>query len=328
MPLLVSIIVNFRSERWLPRCIETLYTGGSEGCILVDNDRLDPPVLNSLKKIYPGLEYIPCGKNIGFSRANNIGIEHALQNGADYIGIINPDVWFERGWLEPILSAFASYGEYGVLTPLQLEYEGASLSEWAQKVAGPERIQAWQPGDKPVEVPWIEGSAMVIRREVIEKIGVFDEIFNIYFEDNDLCRRAHLAGYRLGVVPGSTYHHYGSGSFGGNHSLERNIRCDLSQLIFTMTDPEKSIAANLYSLTYASGQLGWSWLSGRRTTFPHVMARFVAEAWRKRKAIHNKWKSERSLVRSSAETQRRREKQTDKQESSRKDASAISAPRR
>ena len=90
MPLLVSIIVNFRSERWLPRCIETLYTGGSEGCILVDNDRLDPPVLNSLKKIYPGLEYIPCGKNIGFSRANNIGIEHALQNGADYIGWLVP----------------------------------------------------------------------------------------------------------------------------------------------------------------------------------------------------------------------------------------------
>jgi GT2 family glycosyltransferase len=245
--------------------------------------------------MHPRLEYIPCGGNIGFGRANNIGIEHALKEGADNIGIINPDVWFEPAWLKPILSAFVSHNEYGVLAPLQLEYTGDALSEWARKIVGPERVRAWRQGDKPIDVPWIEGSAMVIRREVIETIGVFDEIFDMYFEDNDLCRRARLAGYEIGVVPGSRYHHYGSGSFGGNHSSERNIRCDLSQLIYTMTDPERSIAANLCNLTYASGQLGWGWLTGRRTTFPHVMARFITEVSRKRKAIWKKWNRERAF---------------------------------
>jgi len=310
LPSLTSVVVNFHSERWLPRCIETLYAGGSDAIVVVDNDRLDPVVLDGLRQICPILEYIQSRTNVGFGQANNIGIECALANGADYIGIINPDVWFEPGWLGPILSGFLSHSEYGMLAPLQLEYQGSELSDWARKIVGLAKVREWRPGGRPVDVSWIEGSAMIVRREVFEKVGAFDEIFEMYFEDNDLCRRALLAGYKIGVVPESKYHHYGSGSFAGNHTLERNIRIDLSQLIYSTTDPRKTIPGNLYSLTYACGQMGWSWFAGRRATFPYVIWRLIPSLWRKRAAIRRKWKSERSLGRSTAETQGK-QRQTD-----------------
>jgi GT2 family glycosyltransferase len=250
------------------------------------------------------LEYIQCGENVGFGRANNIGIAKALEKGADYIGIINPDVWFEPGWFEPILSSFGSYADYGMLAPLQLEYEGNGLSEWARKVVGAERVSAWRPSHAPLDVSWIEGSAMIIRGEVFEKIGGFDEIFDMFFEDNDLCRRARLAGYKIGVAPDSRYHHLGSGSFGGNHSIERNIRCSLSHLIYAMTDPAKSIAANSCEAAYMLAGLGWGWLAGRHATFPHIAARFVPSLWRKREAIRKKRRRERILAGFVADTQK------------------------
>ena len=186
-----------------------------------------------------------------------------------------------------------------MLAPLQLEYEGDALSEWAQKIVGIERVRTWRPGDLPFDVPWIEGSAMIIRREVIERIGVFDEIFDMYFEDSDLCKKGSFAGYRIGVVPQSRYHHYGSASFGGNHALERNIRCGLSHLIYTMTEPSKSIAANSYRVAYMLGGLGWGWLTGRQPTFPHVTARLVTGLWCRRNEIRKKRNRERALVRNS-----------------------------
>ena len=101
------IIVSYKAERWLARCLASIYYGDFRGrCWLIDNDTLEASVLNDLRSAHPGLEYLHTGENLGFGTANNIGIERSLAAGADVVGLVNPDIWFEPGWYSALMEAF------------------------------------------------------------------------------------------------------------------------------------------------------------------------------------------------------------------------------
>ena len=293
------ILVSYKSERWLPRCLESVYSSEFYGrCWLIDNDIISKQLRDLLLTSYPQINYHRTGANIGFGRANNLGIKYALDAGADIIGLINPDIWLEANWAEEIRKTFYQENILGLVAPLQLCYNSYSPTGWTRAALGIDSLDNLKPEFSTFTVDWIEASALFIRREVFEKIGGFDPLFNLYYEDNDFCRRARLAGFKLAVITNAKYHHYGGSTVGGRESTEHNIRCDLGQILYILTDPKNKFAVNIFEVVRLLMRRMMCMLKysyQKEIYIYRLINQLIFMLWKKRKEIYRKWKRDKSI---------------------------------
>ena len=276
------VVVSYRSERWLERCLASLYGGGWNGrCWLVDNDALDAPLREALLARHPAVRYLPMDRNLGFGRANNVGIERALSAGADVVGLVNADTWFEAGWAEAMERALAAHPDVGLAAPLQLAYGSDEPAEWTRELLGIRTLDDPRLRTPVLDTPWVEASALFVRRSVLESVGGFDPLFPFYYEDNDLCRRARLAGFRCAVVPSARYHHFGGAATDGRGGVERSVRCDVGQSLYILTDPTRPLLGNAWEVVRMLGRRLRTAGPGRRA--------FVRRTWRVASTAVRRW---------------------------------------
>ncbi len=295
---LAVVVVAYRSESWLPRCLESIAAAGDDiACLLVDNGGMEAATVDALRRHCPRMRLLPSAGNLGYGGGNNLAIATALEEGFEIIGLVNPDTWFEPGWATALREAFARCPEHGILGPLQLTYdEGCTLAEWTcrvLRVQGPSDLDAQATA---IDTPWVEGSALFARRQVLERVGVFDPLFAMYYEELDLCRRARRAGWRIGVVPAARYHHAGGVTVGGRDSPERAVRKDLGQLLYLLTDPAHGLGRNRIEALRMVARRGRSWLRGQYPAFGRLLREGGVLAWRKRHGIRAKWRRDREGV--------------------------------
>ena len=147
------------------------------------------------------VDVVEMATNAGYAGGMNAGVLHHLARGCSHVLLLTQDTRFEPGALGPLLDAAPT--EFGVLGPVlrwdaQITCYGG-IAEGGGRVdlnrAAPSRG-----GPGIVDCDWIDGSAMLVRREVFDAVGVLDERFFMYFEDSELCLRASRAGFRIGVV--------------------------------------------------------------------------------------------------------------------------------
>ncbi|WP_226624013.1 glycosyltransferase family 2 protein [Alloyangia pacifica] len=171
--------------------------------------------------------------NGGFGAGNNIGIRAGLSDGSrpDYVYLLNSDAFPAPGAIRALVEHLEAHPEAGLagsylhgengaahmtafrFPSLASEFEGAirfgPVSRLLKTRAVPMPVPA---GTQPVD--WLAGASLMMRREVLEEIGLFDETFFLYFEETELCHRAAGAGYQTHYVRGSEVMHIGSVSTG------------------------------------------------------------------------------------------------------------------
>ncbi|MDO8495336.1 MAG: glycosyltransferase family 2 protein [bacterium] len=152
-------------------------------------------------------------QNLGYAGGNNIGINYALSEGADYIFILNNDTTVEPDTLDKLVTAAEQDPQVGAVGPAIIEpnktvYHGKI--SWLK----PElRHSTTKPKNNFLNFKeYLIGAGLLVKRGVLEKIEGLDEIFFLYFEDADFSMRAQLAGYKLQVVPEAVIHHGSSAS--------------------------------------------------------------------------------------------------------------------
>lgn len=176
---------------------------------------------NSTKSVnhttnYP-LIFIQTGNNLGFSGGNNIGIRYALKKGDfGYIWLLNNDTKINRDALTALVETARADPKKGAV--------GSVIYEMGE----PEKIQIWGGArinflrgvthcfKTPVpseRLHYIAGSSLLLKRKVLEEVGLFDEGFFLYWEDSDLCFRMRKAGWKLAVAEKSKIWHKGGASF-------------------------------------------------------------------------------------------------------------------
>ena len=176
------------------------------------NIEIDYPVPQesalALKK--KGIQKVILGKlnqNMGFCRGNNIGIQIAIASEAEVFLILNNDTVVTPHFLSPLVQLLLKNKEIGIVSPKIYYYErpreiwyvGGELRLYPGQVYL-HRGQMDEGNFRGIfETAWCSGCAMLIRREVIEKVGMFDEAYFIWSEEVDLSLRARNAGYRLAV---------------------------------------------------------------------------------------------------------------------------------
>ena len=163
--------------------------------------------------------------NLGYAGGNNLGIKYALENGADYVFILNPDTTVRNNFLTKLVAAADKNPRAGIIGAaidegdeviycgeikwLKPELEHSLLQTTnPEKASGPRGLT----GYKLQTNQYIPGAAMLIRKKVFEKIGMLDERYFLYFEDADFCVRARRAGFKLIVAPGAVVYHNPSSS--------------------------------------------------------------------------------------------------------------------
>jgi len=165
--------------------------------------------------------------NLGFAAGNNQGIKIALQRGADYILLLNNDTTVESDFLNKLVGAAENNKEYGILGPVIYDYNEREKIQFAggkinwSKTKG-EHLILFNAPQPPLNLrggagelyftDYITGCCLLIKRKVIEKIGLLSEDYFLYYEDTDWNLRAQKAGWLCGVVPSARIYHKASKS--------------------------------------------------------------------------------------------------------------------
>ena len=124
MPKIYIIIVTYNAMKWAERCFSSLKISSFPvNTIVIDNGSTDG-TQDFIKANFPEIDFIESEKNLGFGLGNNLGIEKAYKNGADFIYLMNQDVWIFEGSIQKLLEAYQKHPkkeEIGILSPMHLD---------------------------------------------------------------------------------------------------------------------------------------------------------------------------------------------------------------
>jgi len=225
------IIVSWNVAELLAACLDSISANVSPlraEIIVVDSASTDGTV-NILSERYPQVHVLPQTENLGFTRCNNIGLQAASGR---YLMLLNPDTEVIGDALSQLVGYLDKQPDVGIVGPHTLNSDGTTQSTrrrfpdlltgffestWLQPYA-PKSLLDWYymnngAGDDAIlDVDWMQGSALVSRREVYEQIGGLDEGYVMYSEEVDWCRRAKDAGWRVVYVGTAQIIHHGGKS--------------------------------------------------------------------------------------------------------------------
>lgn len=218
------IILNWNGAEVLGPCLDSLMrvTDPPLEIIVVDNGSTDSSQ-NIVGEKFPGVELIENGENLLFAAGNNVGIEAALERGARYILLLNNDTEVDPDFAARMLSVFDD-PETGIAGPKifyfddpeRIWYGGGGFNRLTGVPYhhGLRRIDG-SLEDRPGGTGWVTGCALMVRREVLDQVGLLDPSYRIYCEDVDLSLRVAEAGWKLQYVPSAKVWHKVSSSSGG-----------------------------------------------------------------------------------------------------------------
>lgn len=225
-PKIGVIILNYNSAQDTLSCLAALRqaNGGERRVWVVDNASTD----DSPEVLPPQLGdaiWLPTGENLGYAGGNNAGIRAALAWGAQYILILNPDCRVEPGFLQPLVRALEAVPKAGMACPLVFDSEtdriqslGGAVNLWTgqcfRRLYGLPAEQASQVGWSQVDFP--HGACVLIKREMVEEIGLFHDTYFLYYEDVELGLRASREGWRTLAIPQSRVLHADTTGRGAN----------------------------------------------------------------------------------------------------------------
>lgn len=152
-------------------------------------------------------------ENLGYAGGNNVGIKYALESGADYVLILNPDTTIAKDLLTKLLEVAKKNTRAGIIGTAVNEGDRIIYCGEIKWLKSELKHSVLKPPTRNLKPDfYIPGVAMLISKKVFENIGYFDERYFLYFEDADFCARTRCAGFKLAVMPDVLIRHQVSSS--------------------------------------------------------------------------------------------------------------------
>ncbi|WP_295232133.1 glycosyltransferase family 2 protein [uncultured Chryseobacterium sp.] len=218
-PKIHIIIVTYNAMKWAERCFGSLRNSSVHvNCIVVDNGSSDG-TQEYISKHFPEVELIQSEKNLGFGKANNIGIEKAYTSGAEFFYLMNQDAWLYRDSLENLLAVYNNHpdkDELGILSPMHIDGSEKKLDIFLDKYIATNFEHTRLISDlyfqdlKPYyELKFINAAHWLLPKSTIETVGGFNPYFFHYGEDAEYANRVTYHRKKTVLVPGSKVVHDG-----------------------------------------------------------------------------------------------------------------------
>ncbi|HNU96929.1 MAG TPA: glycosyltransferase family 2 protein [Candidatus Portnoybacteria bacterium] len=229
------IITHHLTSKLLDLCINSINKtiGGLKHEIIVVNSESKEKDEEFIKDKWQEIEIISFKKNTGYSKLVNTGIKKAT---GDFILLLNADIIVLENTILEMINYLEEHENVGIVAPKLEDYIGnlqiscfsdpipsiilARRTFWGKTKKGKkllEKISVLHDNNLAKEVDWVQGSAMMFKKDIIDKVGFWDERFFMYFEDSDWCRRVRKKGYKVIYLPTAKmvhYYHRSSKKFG------------------------------------------------------------------------------------------------------------------
>jgi GT2 family glycosyltransferase len=244
---LTIVIVSYNVRGELGTCLQSLVGNTAPyrtEIVVVDNASTDG-TQEMLRASWPSVKLIEAGANLGFARANNVGIR---ATSSEFVLLLNPDTVVPPGAVAALIRGLAVHPDGAAAGPRLVDDKGSPelsfgwtigpLGELRQKILGRlyarrvrqvvRVVQRWSREAGPRE--WVSGACMLLRRADLEAVGLLDERYFMYTEDVDLCVSLRRRGRSIYYVPTSEVLHLRGRSSGRNPNTERMRR--MSQIAY------------------------------------------------------------------------------------------------
>ncbi|MSP85331.1 MAG: glycosyltransferase family 2 protein [Flavobacteriaceae bacterium] len=198
------VVVTYNGEIWIKKNIDSLLKSNYPiDIIVVDNASTDQSIANL--KEYKNIQLIQNNKNLGFGKANNIGIDIAIKNGADAIFLLNQDSWIFENTITNLAEKLFENPDFGMVSPMHYSINenvlDNSFSTYYNKYKNEIDSNSIR------IVPFVNAAAWLVSKKCFIKVGYFDPIFNHYGEDRNFCDRVHYHKFKIGIVKNAVICH-------------------------------------------------------------------------------------------------------------------------
>lgn len=237
-----AVVVNWNGGEDNLECLGSLIADGlsAQHVVFVDNASTDGSP-DAVARAFPAVRLIRNERNEGYGHGTNRGVELALREGAELVFLVNNDVTFPRGLLALLGEALRADPGVGVVGP-RLVYRDDPGRLWCaggrmtyrqnlsvllghDQADGPRWLEAR-------DVDYVPGCAMLVRREVFERIGLLDGEYFAYHEDIEFCLKARAAGFRVRLIGEGLAYHAAHASTGGGYNPHRKYMMGVNTIWF------------------------------------------------------------------------------------------------
>ncbi|WP_294818804.1 glycosyltransferase family 2 protein [uncultured Flavobacterium sp.] len=231
------IIVTYNGAHWIDKNIGSLLASAYPlSIIAVDNNSTDGSV--ALLEKYPQVQLVRSPENLGFGKANNIGMQMALDQGADYLFLLNQDAWVFEDTIGKLIDVMEMGNKKtGIASPAHFMADEQTLD--ANFKTYFYRSTPLHTTEGLFFVKFVNAAAWMVSRECVEKVGFFEPLFGHYGEDRNYCDRVLYHGFLILIDRNARVVH--------DRIITRNFNKDLTQskykILATLIDPNHSLVS-------------------------------------------------------------------------------------
>lgn len=251
LPKLFVIIVTYNGLQWYRRCFTSLCESELPIQIIVVDNASNDGTVEYIRENFPEIHLIESKKNLGFGRANNIGMRYALDNGCDYVFLLNQDAWLDSpDTLKKLVDIYNGHPEYGILSPMHLNVkkDGLVMEYFCRCPDNKKLIEDLYLKQLTdiYDTHYIHAAAWMLSRKTLEVVGGFNPIFYHYEEDGDYLNRVIYHGLKIGVCPAAriVHDHHSKNPVGEQIKL-REKQLKIYEYV-NLNKPFNSISSILY----------------------------------------------------------------------------------
>ncbi|MDZ8117326.1 glycosyltransferase family 2 protein [Pontiella agarivorans] len=213
--LIYVVVVTYNGEKWIREALNTLSESALQvSSIIIDNASSDSTV-EIISSEFPEMNLITLDENLGFGKANNVGIRYALDAGADYVFLMNQDVYIKPDTMDVLLNTSMKNSDYSIISPIHLDGRGASLDHnFSVHITPPKAsvdlisfLYLKSNEEQVYQVSYVNAAAWFMPKETLLRIGGFDPLFSHYGEDEHYAARLNFHDEKMGVTPLTSIRH-------------------------------------------------------------------------------------------------------------------------
>jgi len=295
MPRVAVVVLNWNGLVDTLACLESLVRLDypAYDVVVVDNGSTDGSA-TAIRERFPEVAVIENGENLGFTGGNNVGLRHALDQGADYALLLNNDTEVAHDFLRVLVDAAEVEPSIGMVGPTIYYHEqpdviwsAGGTIDWRRgetHMVGLNEPERGQFGQSPRAVDFITGCALLVKRSALQRAGLLDDRFFAYYEEAEWCVRTRRAGFRILHVPLARMWHKISPSVQADSPLVHYYMTRNRLLFLRATGAGWSAWLHTLFAQYLRTWVSWSvrprWRYKREQR--RAMVQAIADAWMNR----------------------------------------------